>query len=288
MPCFHPWEMERPKNSGLYLKLPCNQCIGCRTDHKQQWALRLEHEMRMHSVSVFITLTYDPQSLPRGSTLVKRHVQSFIKSLRDKIEPIRIRYFACGEYGEQGTRPHYHLIVYGWQPTDGKVHAKLGRYTLYTSDLLSACWDHRGFITWTDASPENCAYVAGYAVKKFRGPEAMNHYTRITQDGEMIHVLPEFALMSTRPGIGASFYNRYREQLANHDHSMRLGKKQKLPRYYDKLREREDAKGLDRAKNKRIINARKHRANNTPERLKVRETVAARKAAFQKERKALR
>lgn len=288
MPCFHPWEMERPKNSGLYLKLPCNQCIGCRTEHKQQWALRLEHEMRTHLVSAFVTLTYNPESIPRGSTLVKRHLQRFIKQLRNAIRPIRIRYFACGEYGEEGQRPHYHLILFGWQPTDGKVHAQQGRYTLYTSDLLSACWDHQGYITWTDASPENCAYVAGYAVKKYRGQDAVTHYTRITLDGEMVSVLPEFALMSTRPGIGAKFFADYREQLVNHDHSIRLGKKQKLPRYYDKLHERLDAKRLEANKDQRIRKARLHRANNTPDRLAVRETIAVRKAAFNKERKALR
>lgn len=240
--------------------------------------------MKSHRETSFLTLTYDPMFLPTGGTLVKSHVQLFMKRLRKHLQPKKIRFFAVGEYGDKGDRPHYHLIIFGWMPRDGKVHAKQERYTIYTSGLISSLWE-KGYCTWSEGSPENCAYVSHYTVKKITGDMAKEHYTRITLDGEMVDILPEFTLMSRRPGIGHDHYRKYESDFRNYDTAMNLGKKQRIPKYYDKLLERDDEERLARIKQERKAKARKHKDNNTPERLAVREQVAQAKLSFNKQRK---
>lgn len=287
MPCFKPLEGWHKLGGGITftpagsnsirLTVPCGQCIGCRTERKHEWALRLQHESRLHDSACFVTLTYAPEFLPRGSTLVKSHVQSFFKKLRAHLVysgyPRKIRYFAVGEYGDQTQRPHYHAIIFGWRPTDGKLHSESGGHRLHTSELLETLWGF-GHASFGEATPESCAYVAHYTVKKMTGPKAQGHYTRLTVDGELVEVVPEFSLQSRRPGIGADFYRRYPTDFRNQDNAILLGKKKKIPRYYDKLLERESESRLEAIKVERKAKAKLHKSNNTPERLVARESVA--------------
>lgn len=299
MPCYKPIDGWHKIGGGVVftpagsnsipLKIPCGQCIGCRTERKQEWALRLQHESRLHDSACFVTLTYAPEFLPRGSTLVKSHVQSFIKRLRSHLKysgyPRRIRYFAVGEYGDQTNRPHYHLIIFGWRPTDGKLHSESGGNRLHTSGLLETLWG-LGHCSFGECTPETCAYVSHYTVKKVTGDMAPHHYTRLTLDGQFVQVEAEFSLQSRRPGIGADFYKRATSDFRNHDNAILLGKKKKIPRYYDKLLQRENEQQLETIKAQRKSKARTHRANNTPERLRDREIVAQAKLKSQT-RKAL-
>lgn len=233
------------------------------------------HQSRLHPENSFVTLTYDPESLPRGGTLVKRHVQLFIKRLRRSLGKRRISYFAVGEYGDESQRPHYHALLFGYWPADAQLlsSGNDGGHRLYTSRSLSALWTY-GFVSVGSVTPESCAYTAAYCVKKVTGPLALEHYTRITQDGEMIEVIPEFALMSRNPAIGKGFYEEFHDEIRNSDFCLLQGKKVAVPRYYDRLKEREDAQALANIKEQRRLKALKHRANNTPERLEAREEVA--------------
>lgn len=70
--------------------------------------------------SLFVTLTYATGRVPITSgmkghamSLRKTDVQKFMKRLR-KIEQGNnsIKYFAVGEYGSKGERPHYHAIIF--------------------------------------------------------------------------------------------------------------------------------------------------------------------------------
>ena len=57
-----------------------------------------------------------------------------------------------------------------------------------------------------------------------------------------------------------------------------------LPRYYDKLAARQEGESaLQERKAGRVVKARKHRANNTPERLAARLEVAESKKKARKE-----
>ena len=128
------------------------------------------HESRLYSSNSFITLTYDSGCLPAGPSLVKRHAVLWLKRLRRRFG--KLRYFLVGEYGEQGGRPHYHAIVFGFWPEDA-----VNRGEFWTSESLAATWD-KGFVSVGTVTAESCAYCAAYVVKKVTGPLAEEHYTR--------------------------------------------------------------------------------------------------------------
>lgn len=179
------------------------------------WSVRLMHEEKfppagVASKSVFITLTYEEKKLPRRGSLVKRHLRNFIKRLRKAVSPARIRFFACGEYGERFGRPHYHLIIFGIGKEDRKE--------------VESAWK-AGMIHVGDVTADSTNYVASYVLKKQTGPEAEYLYRRLGQ-------LPEFAVMSRRPGIGAGYVERNSEYVRTHGRVNRKGRPVGVPRFY--------------------------------------------------------
>ena len=115
MYCVQPITIQvRPDGKALQnLEVPCGKCIGCRIAKRKEWSLRMLHELTYHPQSSFVTLTYDDYHLPPCCSLKKRHLQLFLKRLRKNLGERRIKYFACGEYGGQTMRPHYHAILFG-------------------------------------------------------------------------------------------------------------------------------------------------------------------------------
>lgn len=103
---------------GDYIAFPCGQCYECKMRRVNSWAFRLQHEFNQAHDAHFVTFTYNTDSVPINEhgqlTLDKRHFQLFMKRLR-KISNYpghKIKYFACGEYGDQTARPHYHGIIF--------------------------------------------------------------------------------------------------------------------------------------------------------------------------------
>lgn len=155
--------------------------------------------------AVFLTLTYNAQSLPyteldengrRYPTLCKRDLQLFWKRLRKAFPGVRIRYYIAGEYGPKTHRPHYHAIVYGLKLTDFDDLTFLRLNGLgqayYTSPKLESIWGN-GYIVLSEVTWHTCAYVSRYVLKK-RGK--LDKYVVAT------NVEPEFNLSSRKPGIG--------------------------------------------------------------------------------------
>ena len=95
------------------LLVGCGKCVMCRIAKRREWTLRLIHESVYWEDSVFLTLTYSDDYLPKNGSLDKRQLQLFIKRLRKSLNGRSIKYFACGEYGDNTERPHYHLIIFG-------------------------------------------------------------------------------------------------------------------------------------------------------------------------------
>lgn len=251
----------------LPVEVPCGQCIGCRLERSRQWAVRCMHEAQMHRENCFLTLTYAEDPL----TLKKRDFQLFMKRLRKFCGQERIRYLHCGEYGEQLGRPHYHALLFGVDFPD-----KRPRYQgseLFVSATLDRLWG-LGMCTIGAVTFESAAYVSRYALKKVTGPGAGAHYAMVDPEtGEVTERLPEYITMSRRPGIGATWWQRFGAEVEKTDSVVSRGVECKPPRYYDKLRAEDE---LRRAKVKRIeaANTKKARANSTRERLSVREVVA--------------
>lgn len=186
----------RKNKDGIgYTAYPCGQCIACRLNKVRDWTIRLMHEKKMHDKAVFLTLTYAPEHLPENGTLVKEDLQLFMKRLRKHVG--KVRFFACGEYGEQYQRPHYHLIIFGIDAENIVFKGKKWDFKKHGYWLNSPLWKN-GTMFIGDVSYGSCRYVASYVNKKLLGKDAARKYADMGK-------IPEFTLMSRRPGIGADF-----------------------------------------------------------------------------------
>ena len=248
-----------------YIHVPCGQCIGCRLDYSRQWANRCMLESQYHAHTWFLTLTYDDEHIHQNDyliedtgeagtsyTLFPEDLTLFWKRLR-KNTGQKFRYYACGEYGDNTARPHYHAIVFGLDIPDLKIYKKtaLG-FNLYTSDTISKTWKN-GYAIISESSWETCAYTARYVMKKRKG---------ITADFyRQYNMVPEFVRMSRRPGIGLEYYNEHRDDIYETDElifsTKKGGMKTRPPRYFDKLYEQECPELFQNLKQQRVSYAEK-------------------------------
>lgn len=161
-----------------------------------------------HEKAAFVTLTYcddmlvySPDGLP---ILCKQDLQLWFKRLRKRFSDRQIRYYAAGEYGTRNKRPHYHILLFGIGPDEldpqfflygGKSGGEKGLEKRSTP--LSETWTIRidkktyqlGLVHVGEVTRQSIQYVAGYVTKKF------------TKKGD--GYVPEFSLMSRKPGIGS-------------------------------------------------------------------------------------
>lgn len=279
--------------SKISFLLPCGQCIGCRMSKANEWGIRCMHEARMHPHSCFVTLTYNDDFLPDGMSLCKRDLQLFMKRLRKAREPSKIRFFAGAEYGDDNNRPHYHLLLFNVCFADQRFHGKNKRgEDLFTSQELSDLWLRQGFCTIGAVTMDSAVYCAKYALKKIGGDRAYEHYQFFDESGNTALREPEFALMSRRPGLGMSYYDKYGQEVRDNDNVIVGGRKAAVPRFYDTKTELASPATpgmIDKSVYGRIKALRKRKAvlakaDNTPERLRVKEVIAV-AAARKKERK---
>jgi hypothetical protein len=243
--------------SDMPITIPCGQCIACRLEYSRRWAVRIMHEAQMHDNNTFITLTYNNENLPKNQTLVLDDVQKFYKRLRKKIQPTKIRYFNCGEYGEKFGRPHYHSIIFGYDFPDKTILKKLPTgHIIYDSALLKNTWTH-GNVAVGSVTFESSAYVARYILKKITGDKAIDYYYDIDYDtGELLSERrPEFVNMSRRSGIGKTWYDKYKDDVYPHDKIHMRGSVMMPPPFYDKILEKENPELYREIKIKREIQA---------------------------------
>jgi len=212
---------------GTPLSLPCGRCIGCRLERSRQWAVRIVHESKLSDENSFLTLTYDEEHLPKNKSLSVEDCQRFLKRLRKKLYPQKVRFFLCGEYGEKLKRPHYHAILFGYDPRD-KIPISDGTHPLFESPFLTETWG-KGSVILGSVTFESAAYVANYATKKITGKPAAEHYRGLR---------PEFLLMSRRPGIGRSWFEKFQSDVYPSDQVISRGAACRPPRYYDNLIEK--------------------------------------------------
>ena len=290
MPCFRPlhgWRAKRANPNGsrsvvfnrahgfsdLPVTVPCGQCIGCRLERSRQWAVRCVHEAQLHEDNCFVTLTYDDEHLPVDGSLKVRDFQLFMKRLRKTLAPRKLRFFHCGEYGDENWRPHYHALLFGFDPPDKMFYTSKGGNTLYLSAQLQEIWG-RGFVTVGNLTFESAAYVARYCVKKVTGDDAAAHYQVCDPDtGEIHQVAPEYVTMSRRPGIGADWLEKFSGDVYPHDEVIVRGKPARPPRAYDKWLAERDVEMMEAVKRKRVADAQVYAAHTTESRLRVRENV---------------
>ncbi len=251
------------------LEIPCGQCIGCRLEKSRQWAIRCSHEAQLHEENSFITLTYSDSYYPANGSLNLSDFQKFMKRLRRSIET-KIRFYHCGEYGEQYGRPHYHACIFGYSFPDKTPWKKSNEETLYRSRHLETLWPY-GYSSVGNVTFQSAAYVARYILKKITGTQAEEHYEYINPDtGEITQRTPEYTTMSRRPGIGTQWFHKFKSDVYPSDEVIMNGKRMRPPKFYDSLYEIISNKELRKIKIRRKAEALKHAEDQTPERLKVR------------------
>lgn len=245
MPCYHPlpawrgrhggiaWRLADARSAAEKLSIPCGSCFGCRQEYRRQWTVRCMMEYSMSDLSSFVTLTYDEEHNPHN--LSYRDLQLFFKRLRKEFD--HVRYYACGEYGAKMVRPHYHGVLFNVHFVDRVFHGSSSGFDLFRSPTLERLWPF-GFSTIGDVTYESCAYVTGYVLKKMH--RFVSHEYIHPETGEYLQ--PEFVVMSRRPGIGASFLERFKAETLRDDSVYIGGQTMMPPRFFlSRLTEAEQA-----------------------------------------------
>lgn len=195
--------------------LPCGKCSSCLKDYSRLWQVRIMCESLYHSHSYFLTLTY-AKNPPRKP--LKSHLRDFIKSIRNTFGS-GIKFFGCGELGDNTHRSHYHLILFGTELTDLQVVSKRGLNYIYRSPSIERIWN-RGFVSIGEVDIESAGYVAQYSQKKRLDKN-------LSKDSSWI-------IMSR--GLGVQYVMDHHNELLTSDYIYIKGNKFKLPRYFmDKL-----------------------------------------------------
>lgn len=197
----------------------CGQCSECLIKKSMEWAFRCEWETKVSTSGAYVTLTYDEQEVPQVmnnegevvGSLWKKDLQLFLKRLRKRQEKFteeKIRFFACGEYGEKTKRPHYHLLIWN-------IHPK-------TRKEIDQAWT-KGFVKVGDVEPKSIRYVTNYMMKKnVDAPRG---------------AVPYFTQMSRKPGIGYAYVTKAKHYHEFHETGLTLMAKPLeerpfLPDYY--------------------------------------------------------
>lgn len=248
MNCLKPiWLTETSDRFGQYV--PCGKCYNCLQKKRSVWTNRMMKENKEANSGYFVTLTYNEENIPLVDvwnfdigTLYRPDLVNFIKRLRTNVAKWtyvsddwfkksektgkwspKVRYFACGEYGKYGNRPHYHIILWNL-PTDfveeDPVHGKI------YSDLLDSTWS-KGIVDVGTVTEASCHYVAKYTLDPL-----VNENWRILDQ----EIQKPFAVMSRNPGIGNSYVT---DEIKRHFRDSKVsftlsdeGHKKPLGRYY--------------------------------------------------------
>lgn len=290
MACFYPIQAYKPDLGGSIIfteragyrpfSICCGQCIGCRLERSRQWAVRCLHESQLYDASSFVTLTYSDEHVPVDGSLRYSDYQRFMRRVRRRFRGVR--FYMAGEYGEKGSRPHYHAVLFGVHFGDRyNWRQSPAGFPLYRSDLLDSLWT-LGSAEIGDVTFESAGYVARYVMKKVTGDKADEHYKRVSEDGEIYWLTPEFNRMSLKPGIGARWFEKYKAQTYPRDYIIVRGKKMRPPKYYDELLKLDSSFLSDDVAYDRYKKSLEILDENTPERLLTREIVLRAGLAFKK------
>jgi len=244
-------------------KIPCNKCIACRLDYATQWAIRCVHEASLNEKNIFLTLTYDEKNYVKK--LNYSHFQKFIKRLRKSLpDDQKISYFVTGEYGEKFKRPHWHVIIFNYEPSDKefKYTSQLGDPN-YSSDSLKEIWG-KGNIEFGAVTLKSASYCARYAAKKLVHGNDCSEFQPISKK-------------SNKSPIGQKFLKLYYKDIFNYGELIVEGKKRPIPRYYERwLKKEHPDKWLDYIENVKLINMTKAEQKETIEKEKYLEQAEKR------------
>jgi len=206
------------------VEIKCGRCLGCKRQKAQAWAIRITHEASMHRSNCFLTLTIDDEHMPENRGLDVRHWQLFAKRLRKRAGPFRHLY--SGEYGSRWGRPHYHACIFGMDMRRGaESFPNEAKHPLWRSAVLDDIWG-MGHVAIGELEYASAQYTAKYVVKS-EGKE---------KDAERYGLRkPEYISMSRRPGIGASWIEKFKTDAFGDGVLIHDGKRHAVPKFYERV-----------------------------------------------------
>lgn len=209
--CYQPFIMSHSdsrKYGPISIILPCGKCLACKENKSQEWTLRILHELDNFSEASFVTLTYKDQSLPKFGSLSPKHLKDFFKRLRKKLKGKEVKYYACGEYGDDTHRPHYHVILFGVDDVN----------------LVSDTWGF-GLVHSGTVTPQSAKYVTQYINKRYT-----------TVGNEEVYLKNNLVIPFQRAsqGLGLSWAIKNKDQIVDELSIGYKGTNYTVPRYYKK------------------------------------------------------
>lgn len=193
----------------------CGQCMPCRVNQRRVWTHRIMLESLEHTDNAFVTVTYDPEKMPRlpdgRGNLIKKDYQDWFKRLRKEYKEQYGRYFRyalVGEYGDVTQRPHFHAALFGFPSCAwGQSRYKFRTNCCASCDMVRDTWGH-GHVFLGDLTTNSAQYVAGYVTKKMTKKD----------DPRLDGRNPEFFQPSLKPhGLGAGMLWDVASALMQHD-----------------------------------------------------------------------
>lgn len=228
MACLTPITIKAPEKGYRthlhYIDVPCGRCPECLKKRQNDWAIRIEketdHILNNGGSCYFVSITYADNSLPFDEetgcvTLLKSDAQKFIETLKRRLiyyKQTKIRYYLCGEYGDNFGRPHYHAMI--WLP-GLQISAEELRPFIVDS------WSNGIVLGVYPFSTRLALYIAKYSTKQYG----------VDYDG----MQPPFGLMSLKPAVGSCWVNSNRDFYLKNEQPYltdRTGVRYSLPRYY--------------------------------------------------------
>lgn len=222
------------KDEFKYKEVPCGTCDICNKKKVWQWVYRLQQERRRSDFCDFVTLTYAPHAVPitkdGKESLDKKEFQKFIMKLRTaqaKISNLKFKYYACGEYGSNTYRPHYHIIFFNLHPSINKTLSKY--WSVY--DPRGQDYISNGFVDSSVVISGAFGYVAGYALKNLKARIEWNENE--TREKEFITMSKNMGsnYFVNKDGVMTPQAQFIQEKKLNYI-PLPDGEKQSIPRYY--------------------------------------------------------
>lgn len=235
MSCQNPFRIKKP--NGEIVAVPCRHCVGCTVKKIQDLRVYGIAEQTANSLSgyssSFIRLSYNDTNLPvmyegrlrrlgelmqNGKvpqdfipTLLKSDFVKFMKRLRQdiarKYDGRKIKYIYCGEYGDEGNRPHYHIVLFG-------LSAKQAEF------LIKQQW-HYGFCTYLPLKAGAITYISKYMFHDVFGKEKYEKYNKIGVEAPFVY-------------HSCNLGGKYLAQYHDSGNVPLLGNKYSFPTYYAK------------------------------------------------------
>lgn len=135
-----------------YIDVPCGYCKSCGVARMRSYMIRLLYECNNYPDSVFITLTFNNDSLSVFRDNPNRAVRLFLDRCR-KFFNTSVRHWFVPEYGTLHGRIHYHGILFNTGLD-------------FNPNNLAALWRY-GFIYIGYANERTCRYICKYVTKSY-------------------------------------------------------------------------------------------------------------------------